>query len=303
MASGGVTCCVPGCNNNNKRNKGLSFHRFPSDKRQRKLWLLQINRQGTTGKYSQFIPTANHRVCGMHFIGGRRQLPHHYPSLNLPNKSLGCKNRNNPLGNTRSNQLSARSKEIEAVLGDNSDQCGVTDLSLHVADHDSTDFENHIPTTIETECEVSTSGVEYSLDDKPATVKNEHLHFDHTYCKASYLKPRPVTVSSQVGPMFAKVLTLHKTVRDLRGSLVQAKRRIMCIESMQANPSALHSYTGFSTFSKFMQLFTFLEPDIPNLIYPGGSKHKTTKISPQDSLLLTLCRYRTAATQDDLAYR
>ena len=29
---GGYTCCVPGCHNNNKKNRELSFHKFPKDK-------------------------------------------------------------------------------------------------------------------------------------------------------------------------------------------------------------------------------------------------------------------------------
>ena len=34
--TGGFTCCVPGCFNNDKRNRGVSFYKFPKDKKLKK---------------------------------------------------------------------------------------------------------------------------------------------------------------------------------------------------------------------------------------------------------------------------
>ena len=63
--SGGITCCVPHCFNNSKRNKELSFYVIPKDKTLRKVWLSKISRK-------DFIPTKSHRVCSSHFEGGKK---------------------------------------------------------------------------------------------------------------------------------------------------------------------------------------------------------------------------------------
>ncbi len=60
---GGYTCCVPGCYNNNKKDKEVSCHKFPKDKLVREKWINAIKR-------NDFIPTNHHRVCSNHFMGG-----------------------------------------------------------------------------------------------------------------------------------------------------------------------------------------------------------------------------------------
>ncbi|XP_049527564.1 uncharacterized protein LOC125947205 [Dermacentor silvarum] len=69
---GGFTCCVPGCYKNSLKHKGTSFHVFPKDTKLRQKWVRQINRVGQRGKFSQFVPTTGHKVCGDHFEGGRK---------------------------------------------------------------------------------------------------------------------------------------------------------------------------------------------------------------------------------------
>ena len=58
-ASGGITCFVPMCYNNSKRNPSLSFYVIPKDQALRKKWLHMISRNF-------------HRVCPAHFTGGRK---------------------------------------------------------------------------------------------------------------------------------------------------------------------------------------------------------------------------------------
>ena len=70
----GFTCCVPGCYNNSKRNKELSFYRIPKDELQRKIWLHKISRKN-------FVPTDGHRVCSSHFTGGRKTYLHNVPTI------------------------------------------------------------------------------------------------------------------------------------------------------------------------------------------------------------------------------
>ena len=72
--SGGFTCCVPGCFNNNKRNRNLSFYVFPQNEKLRKVWLREISRKG-------FKPTSGHRVCSEHFEGGKKTYMNNIPTI------------------------------------------------------------------------------------------------------------------------------------------------------------------------------------------------------------------------------
>lgn len=60
------TCCVYKCNNQydqKAKSKGLSFFRFPKNKRQRKAWIKAINRKDWT-------PGEHSWICSAHFIDG-----------------------------------------------------------------------------------------------------------------------------------------------------------------------------------------------------------------------------------------
>ncbi|XP_056334598.1 uncharacterized protein LOC130245848 [Danio aesculapii] len=60
-------CSVPGCSNSKKRHPYLSFHDFPKDEGQRKLWVKFIRRN--EGPYFQ-IKRGSTFVCSMHFKAG-----------------------------------------------------------------------------------------------------------------------------------------------------------------------------------------------------------------------------------------
>ncbi|XP_060924386.1 THAP domain-containing protein 11 [Limanda limanda] len=77
----GFTCCVPGCYNNSHRDRDLRFYTFPKDPALRELWLRNISRAGVSGCFSTFQPTTGHRVCSVHFAGGRKTYSIRVPSL------------------------------------------------------------------------------------------------------------------------------------------------------------------------------------------------------------------------------
>lgn len=77
----GFTCCVPGCYNNSHRDRDLRFYTFPKDSALRELWLRNISRAGVSGCFSTFQPTTGHRVCSVHFPGGRKTYSIKVPSL------------------------------------------------------------------------------------------------------------------------------------------------------------------------------------------------------------------------------
>ena len=60
----GYTCCVPGCYNNTKKNRELSY-KFPREKVTRDKWINATKRKA-------FIPTDHHLVCSQHFKGGEK---------------------------------------------------------------------------------------------------------------------------------------------------------------------------------------------------------------------------------------
>ena len=72
---------MPGCYSNTKRDQELSFHKFPKDESMKRKWLNAIKRK-------DFIPSEHHRVCSMHFQGGRKMgladVPAIFPLLPQP---------------------------------------------------------------------------------------------------------------------------------------------------------------------------------------------------------------------------
>ncbi|MBN3279148.1 THA11 protein, partial [Polyodon spathula] len=77
----GFTCCVPGCYSNSHRDRELRFYTFPKDPVQRDIWLKNISRTGVSGCFSTFQPTTGHRVCSIHFPGGRKTYSIRVPTL------------------------------------------------------------------------------------------------------------------------------------------------------------------------------------------------------------------------------
>ncbi|XP_059756637.1 THAP domain-containing protein 11-like [Balaenoptera ricei] len=77
----GFTCCVPGCYNNSHQDKALHFYMFPKDAELRRLWLKNVSRAGVSGCFSTFQPTTGHRLCSVHFQGGRKTYTVWVPTI------------------------------------------------------------------------------------------------------------------------------------------------------------------------------------------------------------------------------
>ncbi|TRY89477.1 hypothetical protein DNTS_016057 [Danionella cerebrum] len=107
----GFTCCVPGCYNNSHRDRHLRFYTFPKDPAQREIWLKNISRAGVSGCFSTFQPTTGHRVCSVHFPGGRKTYTIRVPTL-FPLR--GVNERRNRRGRTR--KVSAAVPIISGVV-------------------------------------------------------------------------------------------------------------------------------------------------------------------------------------------
>ena len=60
------TCCVYKCNNQfnaSAKSKGISFFRFPKDKRKRQAWIKAVNRD-------EWMPNDHSWICSEHFVQG-----------------------------------------------------------------------------------------------------------------------------------------------------------------------------------------------------------------------------------------
>ena len=60
------TCCVYKCNNHlnaSAKSKGISFFRFPTDKRKRRAWIKAVNRD-------EWTPNDHSCLCSEHFVQG-----------------------------------------------------------------------------------------------------------------------------------------------------------------------------------------------------------------------------------------
>ena len=58
-------CCIPQCDNNNRKNPEISFHKIQKNPELKKKWVRLLKRKGVRE------PGSSHRVCSVHFVGGK----------------------------------------------------------------------------------------------------------------------------------------------------------------------------------------------------------------------------------------
>ncbi len=87
QASGGKYCSVVGCSNNQARDipRGIKFHKFPSSKKRRQLWVNAIKR-GVPGRPGElWQPAQSTVICSVHFYDGKKSdvegSPGYVPSI------------------------------------------------------------------------------------------------------------------------------------------------------------------------------------------------------------------------------
>ncbi|XP_028394502.1 uncharacterized protein LOC114518698 [Dendronephthya gigantea] len=68
-------CCIPQCESNNRRNPELSFHKIPKNPDLKKKWVRLLKRKGVRD------PSSTHRVCSMHFVGGKKTYTNNIPTI------------------------------------------------------------------------------------------------------------------------------------------------------------------------------------------------------------------------------
>ena len=76
-------CCVVGCFNNNKKNKGTRFFRIPTDGNVYRKWVQAIKREDWNPTDWPKIRICKQYVCSDHFVSGKCKLIYSV-SINYP---------------------------------------------------------------------------------------------------------------------------------------------------------------------------------------------------------------------------
>lgn len=277
-------CCVPGCYNNSST-KDVSLHKFPWDTAQKRRWVTAINRKGDK-PHTLFTPTLNHRVCSVHFVDGKKtpgSIPsvktHHLAEATPSRKSRSSMKAAKPLSPRKLSQREKNQKIVQRLYA-----IGIA--MPEVAAHE----------------EVLSSNSQTELNNKYEYVVTP----DHTYSSLSI-----AIVSPTKGNLTKKVNSSRSAVLQLMGSVSKAKSetkllqsRVTDIDQIITDKDLLNFYTGFRGSSQFKSLMKFLEPDTHDLVYPSqGIAKFRNRLSNENSLLMTLMKYKLASQQEDLAFR
>lgn len=279
-----VTCCVPGCYNNTKKNRDLSFHRFPEDSILKQQWIVAIGRCDKDSKYKLFSPTSSsHRICSAHWPQNKK-TPGSIPSL-FPLKSIKS--------STRITQTAKRA--ATAV-------CDIETADELLSSCANSSNEHH---TLCISAPIDLNEVAAHEEVAGINTDQEYeeiITSDHTYAKQclvphspgkSLLNKRLATASSDMLSMMQSLSTAKTELRILRS-------RTLDIETVKPHSDLLNLYTGFKKTKHFTALVQFLKPDESILIFPHDRR---CSLSMENCLLLTLTRYKLNSPQEDLAFR
>ena len=59
-----LSCCAFGCQSRYKKSTGMKLFRFPTEVKQRNLWIAAVRRKA-------WVPNASSRLCCLHFVSGK----------------------------------------------------------------------------------------------------------------------------------------------------------------------------------------------------------------------------------------
>ena len=240
---GGITCCVPGCFSNSLRNPELSLYVIPNGKSKekqelRKRWLHMISRQNFDN------PGPGHRVCSLHFIGGRKTYMNNVPTI-VP-KSKGrkeqmprptCKARNRP------SILQKTMAQGEILNSSMPTTSPVQNQELEQAEEANV-AGNEDPGV----------GTERVLRERIAQLELE----------VKRLKEANEELSQQKSP----------TDGDIKGSNFS-------VNAFKSNPKLFRYYTGLPDYETFRIILESFGPAVDNLVYIG-SNTSASKITSAD---------------------
>ncbi len=286
--AGGYTCCVPGCSSNNKKSPELSFYNFPNGKSKesielRKRWINLISRK-------DFSPTIGHRVCSLHFPGGRKTYMNRLPTIvpkatrptpTKPRSTVKVRNRAPLLARTKTVPAKRR---LFSELDDTENNLPITSNESNIIT--SPHKENTDPIACLQKQMAKLVATNEQLKDENAQLKNE------SECQKVVIRDLTIKLEDEV------------------------KRKQFSIECFKGNDNLIRFYTGLEDYKTFKTLFDSFGPAVNNLVYYGtktnSERLKSDKVvkrgpkrssTPEQEFFLVLVRLRLGLLEEDLATR
>ena len=274
-----VICAVIGCSNRSNKDKEKSFYRLPGvltnqgreteclSKKRQGIWLAKIKREDISPE--QYY---NVRVCSDHFISGvpsklyNTDSPDWAPSLNLGYEEI-AKSCSESTTKRYERAVKRRRLRLDTMMATSFDEL---DDEVDLEETDESHLVKHSSTSVQTE----NDHVEELLDDiKQLKSENEQLRKENDLLKKENE-------------------ALKNTVSQLHTALQDSS---MNEESFEDDDKKVVFYTGLSTWSILMTLFTYIKP----FLHVGGN----ATLSPFQQLLVTLIRLRLNLQIQDIAFR
>ncbi|XP_072142903.1 uncharacterized protein [Dermacentor andersoni] len=303
---GGQTCCVPGCSNNTRKDKNISFHGFPKDNMLKQEWVRRINRQGSEGRFTLWKPSKHHKICGAHFnTSGRKGymdrlptiFPHRVYAERTPAVVTGAGKRR------RIKRVVAMSQE--AYIQDELCICGTVEVESQQHNLSATSpvlLPAASPSSMHPQLPADYDHM-YSMG--PAS------EAAHRYqARAAELVTRCQQLQQENEKLRQNTSFLEEEVAKLRSLLHKEKtgrardkqttKQSSHIEDLVKDDKQVRFYTGFSSLKRFECFVAFI-----------CSKHRTTNspagrrpmLSVREQRIICLCRLRVGLLEQDIAFR
>ena len=277
----GETCLL--CGNTRKKQPQLSYHRFPTNKEKRALWLKEF-------KLSEEQLRSHSRVCSRHFRGGD---PKNGPERYVGKKFASPLKKHAP--RTERANVRKLNKELQESLASSSRSVTpMSSLSTFVSPASSL---ASTPPPIEPPliaCVGEQLDTQYSVHELPTS------------------PVAATSVSSEADRSLVSRALISRIeyleAENVRLQCVPTKPKRFSIEQIRDDDRLMCFYTGFKSYVVFLAFFRFLGPAVNKLNYWGSSttprqRKRTTKLSPMDQLVLTLMKLRLNLKTLDLACR
>ena len=306
------TCCVPGCFNTTKTH---SLHRFPQQQDLRQQWLVAINRKASNSDYKLFKPTLGHRVCSAHFTDGKKQSPDAVPCI-FTNRPVS--NRPTPNVRKRVRRIDDNATAKASSRKPRSDRLANKSVTPPPPDERSSSLTQlpMSPTSlkqrmIKTGLVIPPVAVTVQVNTAKPSHRKTRITFqktpDHTYARHPSDKPYSPSkrdLSAKVRNAASEIFTLQRRLSTVSTELRSVKKRILDSDALCKDSTKLNLYTGFSKPDHYQALLEFLRPDESMIKYPSSQGLQfTNKLSFENSILLTLVKYKLDTPQEDLAFR
>ncbi|XP_078331887.1 uncharacterized protein LOC144625315 [Crassostrea virginica] len=277
-------CCVYKCRNvcnADARSRGLSFFRFPKDKRKRRVWIKAVNRD-------KWEPDKHSWICSDHLLHGWHgddpSDDNYGPTLFAYKDSRSEEDFKRE--KRRLDRESTKKKENEEII---SRERETASLHFSLLAHGS----------YCTRVEEATDKYYNNYED-PSAIPTDDVNI-HLTCDSS--------VQCDEDPLLQENRELRQEIGRLSRELGKNK---WGVERIKDNDGMTKFYTGLPAFAIFLWLFNYLAPKCSRMTYWRGQGQTTSTdrvrmsssiLSPIDQLFAVLMRLKVGLYIQDIAER